>query len=76
VYKLQTTSQLWRHRWWGYEKVGTKGNNINYNIAHQKASGIYSVCESNDWRTEGEHWSTEGGDVYYAHTFKYKTVTC
>jgi hypothetical protein len=74
VYKLHTTAQLWRHRWWGYEKVGTKGDNTNYNVAHQKASAYYYACENNDWRNEGEHWSTEGGITYYAHTMNYEEI--
>lgn len=75
VPKLRTTAQLWRKRWWGYEKVGTKGDNTNYNTWQVKASGIFYGCQNNWWRTEGEHWSWEGGKTYYAHTMKYAEVT-
>jgi len=75
VPKLRTTAQLWRKRWWGYEKVGTKGDNTNYNTWQVKASGIFYGCQNNWWRTEGEHWSWEGGTTYYAHTMKYAEVT-
>lgn len=76
VGRLRTTAQLWRKRWWGYEKVGTKGDNTNFSSAHVKASGNYSTCQRNRWRTEGEHWSVEGGRTYYAHTMNYNDVTC
>lgn len=76
VGRLRTTAQLWRKRWWGYEKVGSKGDNTNYSTWQVKASGNYSTCESNRWRTEGEHWSTENGRTYYAHTMNYNDVSC
>jgi hypothetical protein len=75
VDELQTTAQLWRKRWWGYEKVGKKGDQTNHDKFGVKAGGIYGECENNKWRTEGEHWSDEDGVTYYAHTFRYNTVT-
>jgi hypothetical protein len=76
VPRLRATSQLWRHRWWGYEKVGSKGNNTNYNSWQVKASGLFSPCQTNSWRTEGEHWSYETSGTYYFHSMKYADVSC
>ena len=71
---LKVTSQLWRKRWWGYEKVGSKGNNSRYtNLI--KASGLFNGCQNNWWRTEGEHWSYEASGTYYRHTMRYNEVT-
>jgi hypothetical protein len=53
VSSVRTTAQLWRDRWWGYEMVGTKGDNTNPNSKQVKASGLYNHCENNKWRTEG-----------------------
>lgn len=76
VEKLRTTAQLWRKRWWGYQKVGTKGDNTNYLAYQVKASGYYGACEENRWRLEGEHWSWESSGIYYGHTWAYNDVTC
>lgn len=76
VSELRTTAQLWRLRWWGYEKVGTKGDNTNQWDDQVKASAKYDWCESNRWRTTGDHWSVERGKTYTAHTWRYADVGC
>jgi hypothetical protein len=74
VASLHTTAQLWRKRWWGYQSVGSIGDNTNATAIQVKASSVYGACENNKWRTEGEHWSTEATGTYYAHTLQYADV--
>jgi hypothetical protein len=76
VDSLYMKVQLWRHRWWGYEKVGKPGNNTNEDTKHTGASGVFDGCEENDWRTEANGTSVEDGEEYYAHGFKYAAVVC
>lgn len=75
VTSVRTRAQLWRNRWWGFEKVGKVGDNTNDPAKHVQASAKYGNCENNKWRTEGDHWSVEDGETYTAHTMKYKDVT-
>jgi hypothetical protein len=78
VYSLRTTAQLWRKRWWGYEKVGTKGDNTNCcDVRQVKASGTFYPCQNNTWRLTADHWSVEyNGKTYTASTIRYATVAC
>lgn len=78
VKSLRTRAQLWRKRWWGYEKIGKVGDNTNAPASHVQASATWGPCENNRYRTEGDHWSDEGSDgIFYAHTMKYADVnTC
>ncbi len=77
VNSLRTTAQVWRHRWWGYEKIGIKGDNTNPWDDQVKASGFGdTACETNWYRTSGEHWSLEGTTTYYLSTLKNAEVNC
>jgi hypothetical protein len=79
VSSLRTTAQLWRKRWWGYEKVGTKGDNTDpppgTSARQVKASGVFYGCENNTWRLTSDHWSVENGKTYTASTIRYASVT-
>ena len=70
------TSQLWKKRWWGWQKAGYKSTITDTWDDQVKASGTYYPCESNDWRTEGEYWSYESGLWYYATNLNPQYVGC
>lgn len=82
VAQLRTTAQVWRNRWWGYEKVGFEGENTNTPrdwgwTPMVKASGTFATCQVNSWRTSGQHWSWEYGETYYLETMKHADIaTC
>ena len=76
VQTLIVTSQLWKKRWWGWQKAGYKPTITDTWDDQVKASGTYYPCESNDWRTEGEYWSYESGLWYYATNFNPQYVGC
>lgn len=84
VLSLRTTAQLWRRRWWGFEKVGQPGENINTSVdwggndPFVKATARFPGCETNTWRVSGQHWSVEGnGDkTYHGATAKRMFIRC
>lgn len=72
---IEVKSEVWRSRWWGYERKGVTGHNYQYNGSFQGVSGIWQCCENNTWRTVGWHHVTDGDGVdYYAETMKYADI--
>jgi hypothetical protein len=65
---ISKEAQLWEHRWWGFNKVGTRGT-IN------KANPMTKVqifgrweCRNNVFRTTGDGYIVVAGNKYYAST--------
>lgn len=66
VSELHVTAQLWRLRWWGFQRVGDPGPRTNSWSALVKGSARFNGCENNTWRTTSFHYSIEGGVTYTA----------
>ena len=74
---LDVTTTVWRHRWWGYEQVGSTGFNSETNWYYQGASAQYSPCQVNTWRTVGNHVAKDIDSEWYSgETLRYADVTC
>lgn len=65
VTEVGVLARLWRHRWWGWQRVATNDNPA-------KRNNYYMVFQSANWKCSGEfnyrgtstHYSKEGGRTY------------
>jgi hypothetical protein len=74
---IEVNTSVWRRRWWGYQHVGTDGFNSTTWWYYQGASGVYSPCEVNRWRTVGNHVVEDIDSEWYSvETMQYADVSC
>lgn len=72
---VEVRAEVWKRRWYGYQHVGRDGYAVNRNDRYEGNSGRYSPCETNSWRTVGQHhvYDHDRRD-YFAETMRYADV--
>lgn len=68
IQHLYQTAQLWEKRWWGWDRVGTKGvYDKDFPTTTVQTFGR-SSCRNNKMRTTGYGEAKIAGKIYYAQT--------
>ncbi|MBB1255466.1 hypothetical protein [Streptomyces alkaliterrae] len=55
--EIRVTAQLWEDRWWGWDRIGKKGDVTRHNKKKVKANGN-DKCRNNKHRLTGNSWIT------------------
>lgn len=66
--KLAIKNQLWRHRWWGWQKIGSPGSNSNFGRAFIESHASDECDGTFNYRQTAQGSSIEGGRTYQAQS--------
>jgi len=65
VDSIQQTVQLWEKRWWGYDRIGTRGNGFVTQSRYLKTNAV-AGCRSNDIIATAAGRASIGGKTFSA----------